>query len=52
MNGYAATLLCDTAAERAITWSDGGSSFTVISHDLGGPALSVNELLLIVRSVH
>jgi hypothetical protein len=51
VNRHPATLLCDTASERAITWSDGNSTFTVISHDPRRSALSTGELLLIARNM-
>ncbi|MFD8084487.1 hypothetical protein ACFV4F_22635 [Kitasatospora sp. NPDC059722] len=52
VNGHDVSLLCDTDTERAITWSDGISAFTVMSYDRAHAALSTEELLRVAGGVH
>ncbi|MFD8787873.1 hypothetical protein [Kitasatospora sp. NPDC059599] len=47
VHGHSASLVCDTDSERALTWSDGVSTFTVVSFDPQRTALSPDELLRI-----
>lgn len=47
VNGHGGRLLCNTASERAVTWADNGSVFTVVSYDPQHTALSLEEVLRI-----
>ncbi|MQS17566.1 hypothetical protein F7Q99_36620 [Streptomyces kaniharaensis] len=51
VNGHNASLVCDTDSERALTWSDGVSTFTVVSFDPQHAALSPDELLRVADSL-
>ncbi|WP_370076516.1 hypothetical protein [Streptacidiphilus sp. MAP12-16] len=51
VNGHGGLLLCDTASERAVTWTDGRSTFTLVSYDPQHTALSPDELLRVASSV-
>ncbi|MFJ8628876.1 hypothetical protein ACIRD3_39345 [Kitasatospora sp. NPDC093550] len=51
VNGHRASLVCDTDSERALTWSDGVSTFTVVSIDPHHAALSPSELLRVANGL-
>jgi hypothetical protein len=51
VNGHGGLLLCDTASERAVTWTDGRSTFTLVSYDPQHTAMSPDELLRVASSV-
>ncbi|ARF82032.1 hypothetical protein ACIG0C_36645 [Kitasatospora aureofaciens] len=51
VNGHSASLVCDTDSERALTWSDGVSTFTVVSIDPHHAALSPSELLRVANGL-